>query len=205
MAEDDYDLLPHKEIVKLNNEITELRKVLAEKRMEKTVTKQTNVKGEAKFVTKEDISPSIEKLSESINNLLELFKIAGEEIKAEEHHKPHEHLNSINNHLDNLNKRIDILIGHNEEIAKGILVVAEMMKEHLPAINDNTRATYRRTIVQEQIPPIPLPRVSRAQVPPPPIAVQESSGATTLPPPPMFLFGGEDTPQAAPKKRDFRF
>ena len=140
MAEDDYDLLPHKEIVKLRNEIKQLKKQVAGK-------------GGLRDA-KVDATPSIEKLSSSINELLELFKTAGEELKSEDHHVPHENLNSMDDHLEKLNRKMDTLIMHNEEVAKGILVVAEMIKDHLPIINENTRTTRAKV---ESAPRQPMP------------------------------------------------
>lgn len=140
MAEDDYDLLPHKEIVKLRNEIEQLKKQVAGK-------------GGLRE-TKSIETPSIEKLSKSIDELLELFKTASEDMKSEDHHLPHENLNSMDDHLEKLNRKMNTLIMHNEEIAKGILVVAEMMKDHLPTINENTRTTRAK---MESVPRQPMP------------------------------------------------
>ena len=211
MAEDDYDLMPHKEILKLKKEVQELRKALTEKKVEKPAAKGTKAKKGADVVKRDDISPSIEKLSYSINNLLELFTIAGEEIKAEEHHKPHEHLSNMNMHLDKLNKNMETLIRHNEEIAKGILVVAEMMKEHLPAINDNTRTT-KRAVMQQ-----PRPRDMQRSSPPPMAPPPPRPRSAFQGPPPSFegpnmqqppVFPQQDIesfPQPAPKKKKFPF
>lgn len=214
MAEDDYDLLPHKEIVKLRNEVKELRKALGEKAPEKPIkeSKAEEVKPEPKKpVTKDDMTPSIEKLTESINSLLELFRLAGEEMKADEH-KPQKHFDEMNIHLDNLNDKMNTLIQHNEEIAKGILVVADMMKEHLPAINDNTKTT--RQHVEKRIAPRPMPmqRPVRRPAPPPmprPAPVQgprpmQKPPAQPLgevppfeiPPPPSSAFSEADFPES---------
>ncbi|OGM02949.1 hypothetical protein A3K72_01765 [Candidatus Woesearchaeota archaeon RBG_13_36_6] len=202
MAEDDYDLMPHKEIEKLRSEIQELRKELAQRQAPKSITKETPKK-EADVVTKQDISPSIEKLSKSIDSLLELFKLAGEDIKAEEHHQPDNHLNNMNIHLDNLNNKMNILIRHNEEMAKGILVVAEMMKEHLPAINDNTKTTMRQ-VMQPQM-PMPIQRPSRpAQVPKPPRPMFAGPGQSRSPPN-FPMQGLDDFQKPVPKKRELLF
>ena len=163
MAEDDYDLLPHKEIVKLRDEIKQLKKQLAGK-------------GGLRE-TKSIETPSMEKLSKSIDELLELFKTAGEELKAEDHHVPHENLNSMDEHLEKLNRKMNTLIMHNEEIAKGILVVAEMIKDHLPTINENTRTTMKKI---EEVPKKPIP-----------------------PQPPLPTDAGMQKP--APSKREFDF
>lgn len=148
MAEDDYDLMPHKEIVKLRNEVNVLRQQVGEPKAKKP----------AKVVPTKELTDSIDKLSASMNDLLNLFQVAGEDIKKEEHHQPEKHLSSMNSHLDNLNKKMETLIKHNEEIAKGILVVAEMIQEHLPAISNNTNKTMQH--MEKQIRPMvrPAPR-----------------------------------------------
>ena len=197
MAEDDYDLMPHREIVKLKKEVAELKKALVDKGANKPATKGAKPKKGADIVVHKDISPSIEKLSKSMDNLLELFKIAGEEIKAEEHHRPHEHLRNMSGNLGDLNAKMDTLIRHNEEIAKGILVVAEMMQEHLPAINDNTKTT-RRVVVQQ---PRPVQRSTQATSPPPSPMFQ----AEIPPGPPPYMPPKQEMPRPAPKKRGLLF
>ncbi|MFH1398803.1 MAG: hypothetical protein ABIG95_01710 [Candidatus Woesearchaeota archaeon] len=144
---DDYDLLPHKEIMRLRKEVQELRTALADK---STRTSPKN----------DDLVSSVKQLTVSIDNLMKLFEQAGSDMRAEDHVATHEHMGSMNNHLGGLNEKMDQLLKHNEEIAKGILVVAEMMKEHLPEINSNTKP-IRRVMrpmprpVQQDYNPIP--------------------------------------------------
>ncbi|MBW2970646.1 hypothetical protein KY320_00635 [Candidatus Woesearchaeota archaeon] len=120
MAEDDYDLMPHAEMLRLKGEVKELRQALAAKKGGK-VTKQPP--------GKEGLQVSMDNLATAINSLMALFKQAGDDIQAEHHHTTHEHLGDMNAHLEALNAKMEKLLKHNEEIAKGILVVAELVKE----------------------------------------------------------------------------
>ena len=68
-----------------------------------------------------DLRHSIDDLSKSISDLLELFRSTSEEIKGERD-------------VD-LGKKLDVLIEHQEDMAKALLLMLELMREHLPTIS----------------------------------------------------------------------
>ena len=105
MAEDDYDLLPHQEIKRLRDQIKNLKSQLGQKDV-----KPSSLQG------------SVDTLNESMKLLITIFQEASKNIEGEPHKATHEH-------LDNLNSKMEQLLKHNEEIAKGILVVANLIKE----------------------------------------------------------------------------
>ncbi len=112
MAEDDYDLLPHQEIKRLRDQIKNLKSQLGQKDV-----KPSSLQG------------SVDTLNESMKLLITIFQEASKNIEGEPHKATHEHLDGMNTHLDNLNSKMEQLLKHNEEIAKGILVVANLIKE----------------------------------------------------------------------------
>lgn len=148
MAEDDYDLMPHAEIARLKNEVTELRNALAGKK---------GVKISPKTMEFDELQGSIDRLSTAITSLLLLFKKASEDIGSEHHHTTHEHLGDMNTHLENLNSKMEQLLKHNEEIAKGILVVAELIKEQRDEDKADKAIVYRTRPTPQYTPPQPSP------------------------------------------------
>ena len=103
---DDYDLLPHREIVRLRKEVKELRVALAERSQVRTAPKN------------DVLVDSMNHLTLSVDNLMKLFEKAGQDIRAEDHVTTHEHFGTMNNHLGGMNEKMDQLLKHNEEIAK---------------------------------------------------------------------------------------
>ena len=120
MAEDDYDLLPHQEIKRLRDQIKNLKSQLGQKDV-----KPSSLQG------------SVDTLNESMKLLITIFQEASKNIEGEPHKATHEHLDGMNTHLDNLNSKMEQLLKHNEEIAKGILVVANLNKESIEKIINN--------------------------------------------------------------------
>lgn len=103
MAEEEYDLVPHSEVEKLKKQVEALKE---------------HPYGETE--AGRSLMTGIDELSKSIESLIELFKDAAERMKEEPE-------------KDEANKEIleklDELIDENKKIAKGVLAVADMIKD----------------------------------------------------------------------------
>lgn len=114
MPTDEYDILPRNSIERLKADLDNLK------------AKTNEMSSDSS--TKEVIG-SINELKTSINNLMSLFTTAAEEMKMEEA----EHV-GVEKKLGPLSKKLDTLIEQNQEIARGLVVIADMIKEHFPKI-----------------------------------------------------------------------
>ena len=85
------------------------------------------VKKPAAAVGSRELRSEIRKLTSVINELLNVFSKAHKDIQAE----PTEELNS----------KIDKLVEQNEEIARALLLLLELHREHLPKISKNARVS----------------------------------------------------------------
>ena len=101
MADDEYDLLPHREIADLKDELEKLKK--------------------GNLPESKD---SMEKLSNSINNLLTIFKEASVQMNLEE-----EEANLVAKHLEPIAEKIDKILDQNQKIAEGIVALADMVDD----------------------------------------------------------------------------
>ena len=107
MADDDYTLLSSKEVSELKQDMEYLKKnPLGGSHSGKT------------------LQESIDKLNESISELIEIFKEASDMMKAEERES-----DVIISRIAPIEKRLDELSDQNQKIAKGILAVADMVAE----------------------------------------------------------------------------
>ncbi|OIO61939.1 hypothetical protein AUJ69_03845 [Candidatus Woesearchaeota archaeon CG1_02_47_18] len=77
------------------------------------------------------LQDSVEELSTSINELVSILRNAGSDIAKDEI--------SSKEQNDKILRKIDLLIKHNEAIAQGILLVVDMMKDHLPQITRHVK------------------------------------------------------------------
>jgi len=153
--EDSYALNSKKEIVQLRKDVDEMKK------------KQSSPRDDS-------LKDSIERLTSSINEMLALFRTASTEIKAQ----PEPTSNALA--ANALADKMDTLISHNEDIAKAILLLLELSREHLPEISKHTKMSSailkQRQFSQQrpqalppaqnQQPQIPLPPPIRAPFPP---------------------------------------
>src|SRR3989344_7025994 len=105
--EEDYDLLPHEEVTRLRREVEEIKQ---------------HPFGSSK--EGKELLDAISRLSESMDHLTGLFQEAAEQMKLEEREAE-----LIGKKLDPLFGRMDDLIEQNKRIAKGIIAVADMVKE----------------------------------------------------------------------------
>lgn len=108
MAEEDYDLVPHKEVLELKKQVDEIK------------AHPFGSTSEGKQMLE-----AILKLSESMDRLTSLFQEAAEQMKLEEREAE-----LIGKKLDPLFGRMDDMIEQNKRIAKGIIAVADIVKEN---------------------------------------------------------------------------
>ncbi len=102
IGDDEYELMPHREIEKLKKEINELHS------------------GPGRTRKNSGLEKSMDQLNDTINSLLEIFKETNMEMRAGDNE-----INSRLSKLESLNEKLDSVIEQNEKIAEAILTVAE--------------------------------------------------------------------------------
>ena len=101
LADDDYELLPHKEIESLKNELEKLKKGPSDQ-------------------TKTQMG----QLTDSINNLLNLFKEAASQMHLEE-----QEADMVSQKIIPIEMKLDQVLEQNQKIAEGIIALADIIKE----------------------------------------------------------------------------
>lgn len=81
----------------------------------------------------ENLQDSIDNLNTSLNSMLEVFKQAAQEMNLEEHDTQ-----LVSKQIGPLQEKIDTLIEQNQKIAKGIVAIADMVREKLEEIEEKT-------------------------------------------------------------------
>jgi len=105
MVEDEeYELTPHKQLEELRAEVEKLKK------------NPFTESGSSK-----NLLEAMDRLSKSINNLIELFRTASEDVQTREVSEE-----------SGMGKKIDQLAEENKKIAEGIVSLAEIMKRSNP-------------------------------------------------------------------------
>jgi len=100
MANDEYEIVPHKDILDLKKEIARL-------------------KGEGQTPdTRDSLFYAVTKLNDSINDLLKLFKAASESMAAEGEVAD----------MSGVNEKLNTIIEQNKKIAEGIVALADLIK-----------------------------------------------------------------------------
>lgn len=107
MAEEDYEMLPHKEIVSLKEELRRLKTKFSSKSAKVEVD-------------------SVESLNASVKELISLFKEAQKDFKNEVYEE-----NRLSEKLDDTIELLNTLLDNNEKIASAILSIGDMIKESL--------------------------------------------------------------------------
>ncbi|MBW2964484.1 hypothetical protein KY363_03415 [Candidatus Woesearchaeota archaeon] len=181
MTEDEYAIVSKKEFLALKKEIERL--------------KRNPLEGSE---SGENLQASIDNLNKSLNVMLEVFKQAAEDMKLEEHDSE-----ALSKQVGPLNDKIDTLIDQNQKIAKGIVAIADMVKEKLEELE-------KKQDEKPRLPPLgggpkpPMPSRSAPMGPPP--GPMGPPPGPSFGPPPMGGFGGPDgmedlpplTPPGAP-------
>ncbi len=154
MEEDEYAIVSKKEFMALKKELDNLKK--------------NPLEGSE---SGENLQASIDNLNKSLNVMLEVFKQAADDMKLEEHDSE-----TVVKQIGPITDKIDTLIDQNQKIAKGIVAIADMVKEKLEEIE---RASSKR------LPPLeggPAPRP--APMGPPsfgPVPQQPNFGGPSMP------------------------
>lgn len=104
MADDEYALVPEKEVKRLRDDVDEIKK---------------NPLGS---YGGKDLADNIKNLNNAISSLTELFKNAAEDLKVEERETQ-----TIATKVEPLLEKIDMIIDQNKKIARGIVAVADML------------------------------------------------------------------------------
>ena len=108
MKDDEYEIIPHREIIELKKEIELLKK---------------NPLGKNK--SSEHLLDSVNDLSNNITNLINVFKEATNALREEKTETKN----------DEMNKKIETLFDQNKEIASALVSLADMIKEEKKEIS----------------------------------------------------------------------
>ena len=107
MAEEPYEIVPHREIADLKKQIKEL-------------------KSKGSDSDSKPLLSSLNKLTVEINSMMGLFKSAAEDMQLEE---KDEHF--VAKKIEPLIDRLDEIVEQNKTIAEGIVVIADTIKENM--------------------------------------------------------------------------
>ncbi len=156
-----FEIVPKKEVDDLKKDVKELKE---------------NPLGSSS--SGNELINSVGRLTQSMDNMFELFKVANKEIKEEA--STLEFIKKITPLFDNLNKKLDHLTEQHDKIAEGIVAVAEMAKEikdrNVPVIQKTKEPAYEAAAK-----PIPAPRPGRMA--PPSAGMRPAPGRPPIAPP----------------------
>ncbi len=175
MDNDEYELMPHKALAGMKKELAELRTHAASIEPKTGLPKET--------------STSIDNLTKSINSMMGLFKKASEEMKLEERDEQ-----LLGKQIKPLMEKIDMLLDQNKKIAKGIVAVADLVKEKIPEIEkkvDEEEEYMKKEVERHEEKKVKMPPPGMDMGPPP--GAMPPSG---MPPPP----GGMPPPPGVPSE-----
>ena len=182
MEDDEYAIVSKKEFLALKKELDKLKK--------------NPLEGSDQG---ENLQASIDNLNKSLNVMLEVFKQAAEDMKLEEHDSE-----MISKQIGPIQEKVDTLIDQNQKIAKGIVAVADMVKEKLEEISEKAAAPKLPPLSGGPKPGAPAPKPMGPKpmgMPPPgappgmpPLGEPEGLG----PMPPMGAEPGPMPPPGAP-------
>lgn len=105
VEEGSYEIMPYKEIVELKRQIAELQRKTGD-------------------TTSKELLESMAALTKSMNNMLQLFSSAAEEMKLEEKTE-----SELSQKVAPLIEKVDRLEEQNRAIAEGLVAVADMVKD----------------------------------------------------------------------------
>ena len=191
-GEDEYEIMPHRTIENIKKELEELKLKAASK----------------DAVSSEAFKKSLDNLSGSINNLMDLFKEATEGMKIEEETEA-----ELKSRLVPLMNKVDDIENENKTIAQAILAVADLIETRMPESRpaaqperEIIRRTYKETIKPKGMEFPPLKPIKEMKPIPPPKITQPGARHTfagfrpsgPMPPGPMPLPRGPETPVSMP-------
>ncbi|MBR9699317.1 hypothetical protein GOV09_02585 [Candidatus Woesearchaeota archaeon] len=160
MADESYGIMPFSEIKDLKKQITTLKE------------KDTG--------HSEELIDSMNRLTQNMDGMLQLFKSAADEMKLEEQEEE-----ALSRQIQPMIAKLDEVMEQNKVIAEGMVAISDIVKERLPD-------------KQVERPVFPRPRQAPSMPPPsaPPPGMPEPPGGMAMPPP-----GGVFPPPGAPPSR----
>ena len=176
MAEEDYDLVPYKDISELKRELE-------------------GMKGR-KDVPASDIYNAVQKLTQTITDMLEVFGAATEQMKLDER----EYESEAKKH-EMIISKLDKLIEQNRTIAEGMVAIVEMVKERIIAPAKEREEMFKPQKEESLFRPRPEPKpFMKPEWQPRPEPVQRTQPifATPLMPPPDFGMMPPMQPEPSP-------
>ena len=159
MAEEDFDLVPYKDISELKRELE-------------------GMKGR-KDIPANDIYNAVQKLAQTMTDMLEVFGAATEQMKMDER----EYESEARKH-EMIISKLDKLIEQNRTIAEGMVAIVEMVKERIIAPAKEREELFKPQKEESLFRPRPEPRpFMRPEWQPRPEPVQRTQ--PIMAPPPM--------------------
>ena len=155
MMKGEHKLVPKKEITNLKKEVKDLKKALIQRKFK--------TKGS---VSTKGLKESMDNLSESINELVNLFTVA----------KDMDQQGAFDESKIQSSPELKSLLEQNKVIAKGILAMTEILSEHLPRLTNISRESPRYKLLRvkkdNSIPPkptipsrMPIENLTRSDLP----------------------------------------
>ncbi len=166
MVEEEYELLPHKEIEELKKQLEILKK------------KPDSLSG----VT----TVNMEQLNKSLNEFLNILKDASKEMKAEGDDKE-----SLSQKMEKLIGKLDEVVDQNEKIAEGLVSIAEMVSDFTKGKKPEPKPQQSPSPGFGSVGEITKPSFGEVSAPgsaPPPASagsMPPPASAGNMPPPPM--------------------
>lgn len=169
MSEEEYAIVSKKEFMKLKQELEKIKK--------------NPLEGSPSGANLQD---SIDNLNTSLTGMMALFKEASDELKIEERDTQ-----VVSKKLDPMMEHMETLIEQNQKIAKGIIAVADMVKEKLEEIEAKTASKPKEE--KKELPPLgeapapPMPAPAPEPMPGPapgPVVAPPLPGGPEMPPMP---------------------
>lgn len=177
---DEYEMVPEKEVEELKRDVEEIKR---------------NPLGST--ASGRDLVRSMKDLTDSMNHLIALFRDAADAMKLEERESE-----SIGKKLAPMLDKMNTLIDQNEKIARGIVGVAEMVREDVSKKQSQPeRSFYKPMNEAVDLPSFDVPRPSGLMPDMPPSAPyrQEQPGQIRPEPEMRLPAKMEMPPPAAPK------
>ena len=158
MEQDDYELVPHREIYELKKQLDELRsqKGLVESGAREKIE-----------ITNKELFDTMNKLIEGINAMISIFQKAAEDLGKSDEGE------SIRKKLEPIGERLEELEDQNRKVARAILAVSESVKSQFGQLSEDMS---RKLDALAQRPPMPPMPMQMEQSPYPPMG---------MPPPPV--------------------
>lgn len=150
--EEDYDIVPHKRLIELEQKVDHI--------------KQNPF---ASVPSGKDLVESMRALNRNLTELTGLFKTASDDIQTEQHD-----VNVVQQQMGPVAEKLDLLLEQNKKIARGIIAIADMIKEQNAKLDKMSVGSRPSPLPQGPMPPSEHLRplmpsdVPPADFPPPP-------------------------------------